>query len=82
VRTLGIDLAAQPANTSACAIEWGPARPVVSDLRSGVLIASLVARAAALGLTQPPESAEETQRAVREGWIHVPTNPLAHLFES
>jgi hypothetical protein len=46
------------------------------------VIASLVARAAALGLTQPPESAEETRRAVREGWIHVPTNPLAHLFES
>jgi predicted nuclease with RNAse H fold len=36
VRTLGIDLAAQPANTSACAIEWGPAQPVVSDLRSGL----------------------------------------------
>jgi predicted nuclease with RNAse H fold len=36
VRTLGIDLAAQPANTSACAIEWGPGRPIVSDLRSGL----------------------------------------------
>ena len=46
------------------------------------LVASLVARAAALGLTQPPESEEERGRAVREGWIHVPTNPLPHLLES
>jgi predicted nuclease with RNAse H fold len=45
------------------------------------LVASLVARAAALGLTQPPESAEESARAGREGWIHVPTNPLPHLLE-
>src|SRR6185312_12819365 len=36
VRTLGIDLAAQPANTSACAIDWGPGTPVVSDLSSGL----------------------------------------------
>jgi predicted nuclease with RNAse H fold len=46
------------------------------------LIASLVARAAALGLTQGPESEEERDRAVREGWIHVPTNPLSDLLES
>lgn len=46
------------------------------------LVASLVARAAALGLTQPPESDEERDRAAREGWIHVPTNPLPHLLES
>jgi predicted nuclease with RNAse H fold len=46
------------------------------------LIASLVARAAALGLTQGPENADDANRAVREGWIHVPTNPLAHLTES
>ena len=46
------------------------------------LVASLVARAAALGLTQPPESAEERDRAGREGWIHVPTNPLHHLVGS
>jgi predicted nuclease with RNAse H fold len=43
------------------------------------MIASLVARAAALGLTQGPESEEDADRAVREGWIHVPTNPLADL---
>ena len=45
------------------------------------LIASLVARAAALGLTQGPEPGEDADRAVREGWIHVPTNPLSHLLE-
>jgi predicted nuclease with RNAse H fold len=46
------------------------------------LVASLVARAAACGLTQPPESTEERDRAAREGWIHVPTNPLPHLLSS
>jgi len=46
------------------------------------LIASLIARAAALGLTQLPESEEDADRAVREGWIHVPTNPLSHLLAS
>ncbi len=46
------------------------------------LVASLVARAAALGLTQGPESPEESDRATREGWIHIPTNPLPHLIES
>jgi predicted nuclease with RNAse H fold len=43
------------------------------------LVSSLVARAAALGLTQPPESEDDRDRAVREGWIHIPTNPLDHL---
>jgi predicted nuclease with RNAse H fold len=46
------------------------------------LVCSLVARASALGLTQPPEPGEESDRATREGWIHVPTNPLSHLVES
>jgi predicted nuclease with RNAse H fold len=46
------------------------------------LVCSLVARAAALGLTQPPEPGEEADRATREGWIHLPTNPLSHLRES
>jgi predicted nuclease with RNAse H fold len=46
------------------------------------LVCSLVARAAALGLTQPPAPGEESDRATREGWIHVPTNPLPHLIES
>jgi len=46
------------------------------------LVCSLVARAAALGLTQPPDPGEESDRATREGWIHVPTNPLSHLVGS
>jgi predicted nuclease with RNAse H fold len=46
------------------------------------LVASLVARAAGLGLTQPPEPGEQSDRAVREGWIHLPTNPLTDLLEA
>jgi predicted nuclease with RNAse H fold len=46
------------------------------------LVCSLVARAAALGLTEPPEPGKEADRAAREGWIHLPTNPLPHLLES
>ncbi|MGH2955669.1 MAG: DUF429 domain-containing protein, partial [Solirubrobacterales bacterium] len=46
------------------------------------LVASLVARAAGLGLTEPPEPGEQADRAVREGWIHLPTNPLPHLLEA
>jgi predicted nuclease with RNAse H fold len=46
------------------------------------LVCSLVARAAALGLTQPPDPGAEADRATREGWIHVPTNPLSHLLET
>jgi predicted nuclease with RNAse H fold len=46
------------------------------------LVCSLVARAAALGLTEPPEPGAEADRATREGWIHMPTNPLDHLVES
>jgi predicted nuclease with RNAse H fold len=46
------------------------------------LVCALVARAAALGLTQQPESGEEADRAAREGWIHLPTNPLPHLIET
>src|SRR5581483_6528002 len=49
--------------------------------RFDALVASLVARAAGLGLTQLPQSPEQEDRAAREGWIHVPTNPLAHLLE-
>ena len=50
--------------------------------RFDALVCSLVARAAALGLTQPPEPGEQADRATREGWIHVPTNPLSDLVES
>ena len=50
--------------------------------RFDALVCSLVARAAALGLTQPPDPGENSDRATREGWIHVPTNPLSHLVGS
>ena len=46
------------------------------------LVCSLVARAAALGLTEPPEPGTEADRATREGWIHLPTNPLPDLLET
>jgi predicted nuclease with RNAse H fold len=46
------------------------------------LVCSLVARAAGLGLTQAPGPGEQSDRASREGWIHVPTNPLPHLVEN
>ena len=46
------------------------------------LVCSFIARAAALGLTQPPEPGAEADRATREGWIHLPTNPLPHLLET
>jgi hypothetical protein len=45
------------------------------------LIASLAARAAALGLTIPPTTQEEVERARVEGWIAIPRNdvPIASL---
>jgi predicted nuclease with RNAse H fold len=46
------------------------------------VVCSLVARAAALGLTQPPQPGADADRATREGWIHLPTNPLPHLLET
>ncbi|HEY7121871.1 MAG TPA: DUF429 domain-containing protein [Solirubrobacterales bacterium] len=50
--------------------------------RFDAIVCSLVARAANLGLTEPPEPGEEADRATREGWIHLPTNPLPHLLET
>jgi predicted nuclease with RNAse H fold len=46
------------------------------------LVCSLVARAAVLGLTQPPAPGDQADRATREGWIHLPTNPLSDLRET
>jgi predicted nuclease with RNAse H fold len=43
------------------------------------IVAALIARSAALGLTYPPEPGDEADRAVREGWIHLPSNALADL---
>lgn len=43
------------------------------------LIAALVARAALLGLTEPPP-AEQLERVRQEGWIHLPqTGSLSRL---
>jgi predicted nuclease with RNAse H fold len=46
------------------------------------LVCGLVARAGALGLTGRPAPGDEADRATREGWIHLPTNPLDHLVEA
>ncbi|HEX2358683.1 MAG TPA: DUF429 domain-containing protein [Solirubrobacterales bacterium] len=45
------------------------------------IVCALVARAAGLGLTYPPAPGEQADRAVREGWIHLPSNALAELGE-
>ncbi len=55
-------------------LRWAPeAREacVESDDALDALLAALVARAAALGLTFPPP-AEDAELARREGWIHLP----------
>jgi hypothetical protein len=44
-------------------------------------VASVVARAAALGSTQPPPRDLEEVTA-REGWIHVPTCSLRALLDA
>jgi hypothetical protein len=43
------------------------------------LVAALVARAAALGLTHRPTDPVDADAARREGWIHLPAVPLASL---
>lgn len=45
---------------------------ISSDDALDALIASLVARAAGLGLTTPPPAGAERGRIEREGWIHLP----------
>jgi hypothetical protein len=61
VRTLGIDLAAQPANTSVCAIDWGPSAPVLSDLRAGVndeALLEAISEADKVGIDAPGSGAQ------------------------
>jgi len=43
------------------------------------LLCALVARAAELGLTHPPETEAEVARAPVEGWIHLPSDSLGLL---
>lgn len=52
-----------------------------SDHDLDALVSALVARAAALGLTDPPETEEERAAAAIEGWMHLPRRgaPLAGL---
>jgi predicted nuclease with RNAse H fold len=45
------------------------------------IVCALIARAAALGLTHPPAPGEQADRAVREGWIQMPSNALADLLD-
>lgn len=49
-----------------------------SDHALDAVLASLTARAAALGLTYPP-AAEDAALATKEGWIVIPTGPLDDL---
>lgn len=50
-----------------------------SDHTLDALISALVAVAACIGRTFPPESIEDHHCAVLEGWIHVPSAPLASI---
>lgn len=53
---------------------------VTNDDALDSLLASLVARAAARGLTDPPDAPEERALAAIEGWIHLPrAGTLAEL---
>jgi len=51
-----------------------------SDHSLDALVSALVALAASRGLTTPPQPGEESARASREGWIHVPTGSLVDLW--
>lgn len=59
-------------------LDLGEHEPLVrrSDHALDAVVCALVARAVALGFTDPPT----TRLAMREGWIHVPTVPPAALL--
>jgi Protein of unknown function (DUF429) len=44
------------------------------------LVCALVARAAALGLTTGPDPGDQAERAVAEGWIHLPDGEVSELL--
>ncbi len=54
-------------------------RVALEDDYLDALICALVARAAELGLTYPPEAGTERERAQLEGWIHLPSDSLDRL---
>lgn len=56
-------------------------RCVASHDALDALIAAFAARAAALGSTIRPAEGTETERALIEGWIHLPTCQPAELLE-
>jgi predicted nuclease with RNAse H fold len=53
-----------------------------SDDALDAVIAALTARAKALNLTSTPSTPDEQDLAAREGWIALPTTPLAALLPS
>lgn len=55
---------------------------VANDDCLDAVVCALVARAAELRATECPEGEETVALARLEGWIHIPTEPLAHLFGS
>jgi predicted nuclease with RNAse H fold len=55
-------------------------RCVASHDELDALIAAFAARAVALGKTLRPAEGTETERALIEGWIHLPTCPPAELL--
>ncbi len=55
------------------------ARVGLEDDYLDALLCALVARAAELGETIPPETDDQRKRAPVEGWIHLPAGPLSGL---
>ncbi|MDP9227914.1 MAG: DUF429 domain-containing protein, partial [Actinomycetota bacterium] len=76
MRTLGIDLAAQPKTTAACLIEWEPGGPALDELRVGVddeELIELIAGADKVGIDAPLGWPDEFVDAIvahrdRSGW--------------
>lgn len=52
----------------------------LSDHTFDAVICALVALAASVGLTRAPSTGPESDRAGREGWIHLPSCTLAELW--
>lgn len=61
-------------------LDFGPHRALcaTSDDAFDAVITAMIARAAALGMTELPDAAR-LPVAEREGWIHVPAQPLSAL---